>query len=173
MDTPCCRVREWNPSYMNGIWELEESLISSPFPKSLLSTDGAVGTIWPKEHPYLNSHWRNTWPVSGKILGVEEWPVQTVRHRCFPLRTGRSPFPTGCHIGHHLRLPGGLQGQPVLQPTHSAEVRERAWAHNQWSTEGKSELLEGKCWHLGKWFLTSDKEMINSLRTVVLYLILL
>lgn len=83
-------------------------------------------------------------------LGVEEWPVQTVRHRCSLLCAGSSPFLTGCRIGHNLRLPGGLQGQPALQPTHSAEVKERAWAHNQGSTAGRSELLEGKSWHLGK-----------------------
>lgn len=51
---------------------------------------------------------------------------------------------------HHLRLPGGLEGQPALQPTCSAEVRERARAHNQGCAEGRSELLEGTSWHLGK-----------------------
>lgn len=126
---------------------LTQALISDSlhtFPKSLFSTDGAVATRKPEEYPYLNYHWRKTWPYRARSLGAEEWPVQTARHRCSLLGTGSSPFPTGCCTGHDLRLPGGLQGQPALQPTYSAEVRERAWAHNQGSTEGRSELLEGK-----------------------------
>ena len=51
---------------------------------------------------------------------------------------------------HHLRLPGGREGRPALQPACSAEVRERAQAHNQGPAEGSSELLEGTNWHLGK-----------------------
>lgn len=86
-----------------------------------------------------------------RSLGIEEWPVQTVRRRCSLLCAGSSPFLTGCCCsGHNLRLPGGLQEKSAPQPTHSTEVRERAWAHNQGSTEGRSELLDGKHWHLGK-----------------------
>lgn len=85
MDTPCIRVREWNPSHINGFW------VSSLFPKSLLSTDGAVGTIWTEEHPYLNSHWRNTWPVSGKILGSGRVASADCEAQVFPAPHWQEP----------------------------------------------------------------------------------
>ena len=52
--------------------ETTQSLISDSFhslPRSLFSTDGAVGTRRSEEYPYPQYHWRMAWPGSLKIPG--------------------------------------------------------------------------------------------------------
>lgn len=94
----------------NGTWEMKGNL-THPLPKSLVCTDGVVGRDKLKNICTSSITGERLDLYLARSLGVKEWPVQTVMHRCSLLRAGSSLFPTGCCAGHNLGLPGGLQGQ--------------------------------------------------------------